>query len=226
MVRLELNFEVAPDFLLKPVQVEDEVPLVFWVSIVVHDFDLLPDLDLVDQRVLAFVLDLVVLQSPDPARIGEDRLNRVFLHVGDDQVQLGEGRGEGPEADRVEVHDLVAHILEHPIEGQVVVLAQTELKEGHVLLLRLRLVPQLVVQEAAEELGVALLGVDGQRFLVDCTLRVVVSDGLRVRAEHAEEDEERADHHACAPLASLAMHNNHRLLRQVCVVPLERKLAL
>ena len=60
----------------------------------------------------------------------------------------------------MEVNDFVSHILEDSVEGEVVMLPQTQLKEGHVSLLRLLFITQLVVEEAAEELGVSLLRVD------------------------------------------------------------------
>ena len=57
----------------------------------------------------------------------------------------------------MEVNDFVSHILEDSVEGEVVMLPQTQLKEGHVSLLGLLLITQLVVEEAAEEFGVSLL---------------------------------------------------------------------
>ena len=64
-------------------------------------------------------------------------------------------------------------------------LAQAELKECHVLLIGLGLIAQLVVKEAAEELGIALLRIDCEGFLVSCALIIVMSDGLCMSPEHA-----------------------------------------
>ena len=126
----------------------------------------------------------------------------------------------------MEVHDFVSHILEHSIEGQVVVLTQTQLKEGHILLIWLSLITKLVVQEAAEELSITLLGVDGEGLAVDSTFEIVVSDGLSVGLEHTEKDKEGANHHACAPLTSLAMHDDNRLLWQLLLFVLKVILVL
>ena len=94
----------------------------------------------------------------------EDRLNGIFFHVRDDNVELVDTSRERAEANRMEVDNFIAHVLEDTIEGEVVVLAQAELEEVHVLFVFVFLVSELVVEEAAEELDVAFLGVDGQCF--------------------------------------------------------------
>lgn len=71
---------------------------------------------------------------------------------------------------------------------------------------------QFVVQEATEEFDVALLRVDRQSLAVSCSHLVVVRNGLGVGFEHAQEDEKRGDHHACATLAGLAVDHYHRLV--------------
>ena len=87
----------------------------------------------------------------------------------------------------MEVNDFVSHILEDSVEGEVVMLPQTQLKEGHVSLLGFLLVTQLVVEEATEELGVPLLRVDSQGLFISGALLVVVLDSFRVSLEHTEE---------------------------------------
>lgn len=177
---------------------------------------LLPLSDLVDERAFSFLFELVFLEAFEPLFVPEDMLDLIFLdvffHVGDNDVKVGKLGGEWPKADRVEVYHLVAHVLEHSIERQVVVLAQTQLKEGLLGLVRLRLVAQLVVQEATEELNVALLTIDREGFLVLGTLLIVMSDGLGVRLEHAQEDEKGADHHTRASLSRLTVYHNDWLL--------------
>ena len=202
-------------------QVEDEV--VFFLMIYLH---FLPHLNLVDNGGFVFILDLVVVQALGPSRVVEDWFNSVLLHVGDDQIKFDELRRERTQADRVEIDNLVSHVLEHAIEGQVVVLSQAELEKGHVLfhLFWLGLIAQLVVEEAAEELGVALLRVDSEGFAVFGALLIVMSNGFRMRLEHAEEDEERADHHACATLARLTVDHNDRLRREIFPLVINVKL--
>lgn len=111
----------------------------------------------------------------------------------------------------MEVHDLVAHVLKHSVERQVVVLPEGKLEESHVFLLLIAFISQLVMQEAAEKLDVALLRVNCECLLVARPLFVVVVDRVFVRGEHAQEHEQGANHHACATLASLAVDHYHRL---------------
>ena len=80
------------------------------------------------------------------------------------------------------------------------------------MLLWVVVLTQLVVKEAAEKLDVALLRVDGQSLQVLGTRLIVVRDGLIVRLKHAKEHEQRANHHACAAFACLAMDDDDRLL--------------
>ena len=216
-----MNLEIAPHFLLQTVQVEDEV--VFLLSIYLH---WLPNLNLVDNGGFVFILDLVVVQALSPSRVVEDWFNSVLLHVGNDQIKFDEFCREWTQADRVEIDNLVPHIFEHAIEGQVVVLSQAELEEGHVLfhLFWLGLIAQLVVKEAAEELGVALLRVDSEGFAVFGALLIVVMNGFRMRLEHAEEDKERADHHACATLARLAVDHDDWLGWEIFALVINVKL--
>ena len=196
-------------------QVEDQKVLELGLTVLVQHLDLLPHFHLVDERVLPVVLHLVVLHAAHPALIVKDRLDVVFLHVANDQIKCLHLSWERSQADRVEIYNLISHVLEHSIEREVVVLAQAELKECHVFLILLVLIAQLIVEKAAEKLCVALLRVDGEGLPVTSALLVIVKDGLSVRPEHAQEDEKRADHHTCTTLASLAMNNDHRLSWQV-----------
>ena len=67
-------------------------------------------------------------------------------------------------------------------------LAETQLKEGHVLLLDLALITQFVVEEATEEFDISLLRVDGESLGVLGALSIVMADSFSVRLEHAKED--------------------------------------
>ena len=67
-------------------------------------------------------------------------------------------------------------------------LAETQLEEGHVLLLDLALITQFVVEEATEEFDISLLRVDGESLGVLGALSVVMADSFSVRLEHAKED--------------------------------------
>ena len=87
----------------------------------------------------------------------------------------------------MEVNDFVSHILEDSVEGEVVMLPQTQFKEGHVSLFGFLLITQFVVEEAAKELGVSLLRVDCQGFSVLSALTVVMRNSLRVCLEHTKE---------------------------------------
>ena len=126
-------------------------------SVLVTDLNFFPLFHGVDKRYLTLFLELVVLQAFDPVVIREDGLNSIFLHIADDDVEILKLTRERSKADGVEVDHLVTHVLEHAIKAQIVVLAQTELKEGHRLLLKVIDFSQFVVQEATEELDVALL---------------------------------------------------------------------
>ena len=102
-------------------QVEYEEPLI--VAFIVFDCALGPLHHLFEQRVFTFILfDLIVLQAPNPLCIWEDGLNRVFLHIRDDQVKFRELRRERSKANWMEVNDFVSHILEDSVEGEVVML--------------------------------------------------------------------------------------------------------
>lgn len=138
----------------------------------------------------------------------EDRLNGIFFHVRDDNVELVDTSRERAEANRMEVDNFIAHVLEDTIEGEVVVLAQAELEEVHVLFVFVFLVSELVVEEAAEELDVAFLGVDGQCFHIFRSLVVVVVNCFVMRVKHSEKHQERADHHSSSALACFAVHHN------------------
>ena len=67
-------------------------------------------------------------------------------------------------------------------------LAETQLEEGHVLLLDLALITQFVVEEATEEFDISLLRVDGESLGVLGALSIVMADSFSVRLEHAKED--------------------------------------
>lgn len=52
-------------------------------------FDLLPLLDLFNKRIFTFqLLKLVVFQTFDPIDVGKNRLNRIFLHKRDCDVEV------------------------------------------------------------------------------------------------------------------------------------------
>ena len=153
----ELHLKVAPHLLVEPMQVQDQVVLRLDASVLVTDLNFFPLFHGVDERYFTLFLELIVLKALDPIVIREDGLNCIFLHVADDDVEVLKLTRERSKADRVEVDHLVTHVLEHAIEAQIVVLAQTELKEGHRLLLKVIDFSQFVVQEATEELDVALL---------------------------------------------------------------------
>ena len=141
----------------------------------------------------------------------ENALECVVLHVIYDKVIEALLDCKWTQTNRVEVDHLISHILEDAIERQIVVLAQCQLEECHLFLVIVAL-PKLVVQEAAEELDVAPLGSNCERFAVLCARVIVVMDGLFVGLKHAQEDKQRADHHARATLACLAVHDNHWLI--------------
>jgi len=80
VVAFELHFEITPDLLVEPMQVEYEV-VVDSAFVVLA---LLP---------LAHLLDLIVLavfdvESRDPLPVIKDRLDRVVFHVRDDDVEV------------------------------------------------------------------------------------------------------------------------------------------
>ena len=53
--------------------------------------------------------------------------------------------GERPKADRMEVHNFIPHVFEDAIEGEVVVLAEAQLKESHLLFLLISYFTELVM---------------------------------------------------------------------------------
>ena len=73
------------------------------------------------------------------------------------------------------------------------------------------------MQEAAEELDIALLRVDRQSFTILGTTLVIVGNSVAVVFEHAKEDEQGADHHASAAFSRLTMDDNDR--RLIILIP-------
>ncbi len=67
------------------------------------------------------------------------------------------------------------------------------------------------MQKAAKEFDVALLRVDGESFAIFGARSIVMRNCIVMGFKHAQVDQKRADHHACATLASLAMNDDHRL---------------
>ena len=184
-------------------QVQNHVPLssTFFIlaGLPLEDLLELLGLGLLDVQALLRLLEV------------EDGLDCVVLHVGDNEIIEVLLVREWTHANGVEVDHLVSHVLEDAIERQVVVLAQRQLKEGHLLLVIVAL-PEFVVEEAAEELYVAALRSDRQRFFVLGSRLVVVVDGLFVGFKRAQEDKQGAYHHACATFSGLAVHDDDWLL--------------
>ena len=132
----ELDFEVAPDLLVKIVQLEYQVPLGAIFR------DLLPFKHLWNE---VTVVKLVVIDALHPFDVLENGLDCVLFHIGDDDVKAGELLGERPKADRMEVHNFIPHVFEDAIEGEVVVLAEAQLKESHLLFLLISYFTELVM---------------------------------------------------------------------------------
>ena len=76
----------------------------------------------------------------------------------------------------MEVDNFIPHVFKDAIEGQIVVLAEAQLKEGHVFLLLISHFPEFVMKEAAEELDIALLRVDRESLTILGTTCVIVGD--------------------------------------------------
>ena len=131
-----MDFEVAPDLLVKIVQLEDQVPLRAIFR------DLLPFKHLCNE---VTVVKLVVINSLYPLLVLENRLDCVLFHIGDDDVKTGELLCEGPKTDRMEVHNFIPHVFEDAIEGEIVVLAEAKLKESHLLFLLISYFTELVM---------------------------------------------------------------------------------
>ena len=73
------------------------------------------------------------------------------------------------------------------------------------------------MQEAAEELDIALLRVDRKSFTILGTTCVIVGDRVDVSFEHAKEDEQGTDHHASTAFSRLTMDDNDR--RLIILIP-------
>ncbi len=67
------------------------------------------------------------------------------------------------------------------------------------------------MQKATEEFDIALLRVDGEGFAIFGARFIVMRDCIVVGFKHAQIDQKRANHHACATLASLAVNHDHWL---------------
>ena len=76
----------------------------------------------------------------------------------------------------MEVNNFIPHVFKDTIEGKIVVLAEAQLEEGHLLLFLISYFPKLVMQEAAEELDIAFLRIDRQSLTILGTTLVVVGD--------------------------------------------------
>lgn len=132
----------------------------------------------------------------------------VFVECRDQQIKLIQFFWKRPETDAIEVKRLLSHIFEHPVEGKMIMLSQTQFEEV------LFLFPKFgfeLVKESDEELYVALLATDGQCFLIFSTLSVVMCNSLRMRIKHTQEDKERTDHHTSTAFSSFAMDNDNWL---------------
>ena len=167
MWRLELDFEVAPDLLVKIVQLEDQVPLGAIFR------DLLPFKHLCNE---VTVVKLVVIDALHPLDVLENGLDCVLFHIGDDDVKAGELLREGPKTDRMEVHNFIPHVFEDPIEGKIVVLSEAQLKESHLFLFLISYFTELVMQEATEKLDIALLRIDRKSLSILGATLVIMSD--------------------------------------------------
>lgn len=110
-----------------------------------------------------------------------------YLHVADNKVEA-DFILKGPQAYGVEIDIFVSHVLKDAILGQIVVIPQTKLEKGHIFLFRFCLVSQLVMQKAAKEFDVALLGVDRESFAIFGARSIVMRDCIVMGFEHAQID--------------------------------------